>query len=129
MGLYIASSMYESYAGGACVRLTGGRLVIAVAFLACCTSVVGWFVKNRVVPSRIPCPGHIVDAAKKKVPGLIITSVSPERVNQERAWEIRGTDQSGTFWSIDILETGKVMMAERLYHGPPPSVAEPIPNF
>ena len=83
----------------------------------------------QVGSGTIPGPARIQVAARNEVPGLIITSVRPERVNQQKAWEVRGTDQNGTIWLIDILDSGIVVVAERIAHLPAPSVAEPVPDF
>lgn len=99
--------------------------VIVSALIVLCV-----YVTERGLDSRrIPGPARVHVAARNKVPGLIMTSIQPEIVNQQRAWEVRGTDQNGTIWLIDVWDSGEVVGAEPIAHLPPPSVAEPEPDF
>jgi hypothetical protein len=98
------------------VRFTIGSMTFAVAVVAICLQGARW--------AQWPA-GPVQAAARESVPGIIIQSVCPEKVNERPAWEVRGTDPGGTEWLLDISETGEVLMREAVAYGPPRSVVVP----
>jgi len=105
------------------------RLMIAGAVVALCIQSIIWTIEFQPGSRRIPGPAKVDAAARNEIPGLIITSVLPEIDNQQKAWEVRGTDQKGIIRLICVWDSGEVIYAEPIAHLPPPSVAEPIPDF
>jgi hypothetical protein len=111
------------------VRFTGRRLMIATVAVACLALGMVWAINRRFPPANFPAPARIFYAAIKAVPDIMVTSVRSETVNHQRAWEVRGTAHDGTVWLIDIFDTGELIGREPVTILPPPSVAEPVPEF
>ena len=103
--------------------------IIAVAVVAFCISSLRWITGFQLGSGRVPGPAKVSVAAKNEVPGLVITSVRPSIINGQEAWEVAGTDQKGIIWVIYVWDSGKVIYAEPISRVPPPSIAEPAPDF
>ena len=54
-------------------------------------------------------PSRVLAGARGSVPGIVVQSIRAEKLNQTRAWEVRGTDPDCTVWLLDISAWGEVL--------------------
>ena len=88
------------------VRFKLRQMMAAVATVALITFAATW--------DRKP-PAAVLRSAQKQVPGIKIQRIRPEVFNDRDAWEVKGIDQQGLIWLIDVSPSGEVLMIEPIY--------------
>ena len=74
--------------------------------------------QSLLTPTPLPAdvikaaPPDVIKAAQSKFKGIAIEGVWHEIVNGQSAWEVRGMDEKGILWAIDITDNGKILMYE-----------------
>jgi hypothetical protein len=89
------------------MRITRVRFSVRAMMVAVAVVAIGLWAGMSVWP-----PSRVLAAARGSVPGIVVQSIRTEKLNQTRAWEVRGTNPDGTVWLLDISAWGEVLPGE-----------------